>query len=221
MTNKSLILGVVALCALPAASLAQVPLISENFDELTPATSFNNVLGPFFTGVVSRVAGNRNGSAGFNYCLQAPPATNNCAQFSGFNGSVTSIPVTLRPNTAYLLSYDLFGDRTITTAGNTVNAVVTLGPVGDPSEFYDQSYALTRFSTDGVVKNAVIMTASISVPTQAVLIFKGTSPHATHGSASVDDIVLTAAPEPATLGLLALGLLGGVGAGFAKRKRRN
>jgi hypothetical protein len=29
------------------------------------------------------------------------------------------------------------------------------------------------------------------------------------------------APEPATLGLMALGLLGGAGAGFARRKRRN
>jgi hypothetical protein len=32
---------------------------------------------------------------------------------------------------------------------------------------------------------------------------------------------VTAAPEPATLGLIVLGLLGGAGAGFAGRKRRN
>jgi hypothetical protein len=220
MTNKSLILGVVALCALPAAALAQVPLLSENFDTRMPGTTN---FGPFFTGVNAIVRGNiLNGApfqSGPNFCLQSPPP-NNCAAFSGFNGSMTSIPVTLEPGNNYLLSYALFGDRTVTTVGNTINALVTLGPVGDPSEFYDQSYTLTQFSTAGVVKNAVIL-PSVSVPTQAVLIFKGTDPHSGRGSASVDDIVLTEAPEPATLGLLALGLLGGAGAGFVRRKRRS
>jgi hypothetical protein len=132
---------------------------------------------------------------------------------------MTSIPVTLEPGTNYLLSYDLFGNRTIATPTNIINAVVTLGPVGNPSEFYNQSYALTQLSTAGVVKNAFIV-PSISGPTQALLIFRGTDPHSGAGNASVDDIVLTA-PEPATLGLLALGLLGGAGAGFVRRKRAN
>jgi len=49
MMNKSIILGAVALCALPAAGQAQtVTLLNENFEELTPQLAATQV-GAFHT----------------------------------------------------------------------------------------------------------------------------------------------------------------------------
>jgi hypothetical protein len=55
--RKHLILGVVALCALPAAAFAQV-LIEENFNEIPTRTPlFSGPIGPDFTGTNVRIVG--------------------------------------------------------------------------------------------------------------------------------------------------------------------
>jgi hypothetical protein len=64
----------------------------------------------------------------------------------------------------------------------------------------------------------------ITVPTtvrreSVFLLFKGTGDVNRTAGMVIDNILLVGAPEPATLGLMALGLLGG--AAFAGRKRRN
>jgi hypothetical protein len=55
----------------------------------------------------------------------------------------------------------------------------------------------------------------VTTPEMVQLIFKASGPAGNNG-AVLDNVYL--APEPATLGLMALGLLG---AGFAGRKRRS
>jgi hypothetical protein len=208
MTNKSLILGIVAVCALPAASQAQV-LINENFDTLTPGTVPNGAkVGPDFTGTNVVIVGPAN-----NHGSCRPPASGNCLALQNHTGSLVSVPVTLLGGHTYDLSFDVQGNSLVPNTTSST-ATVTLG------SFFDRTFTLTN----GSPTDFMSVIDPITVPTSmsrlsVVLAFNGTgsaSESRTNGTV-IDNILLVAAPEPATLGLLVLGLFG---AGFAGRKRR-
>jgi hypothetical protein len=102
MTKKSLILGVVTLCALPAAAFAQV-LINENFNELMPRSVPNGTMINDFTYHLVTINGNINGSNAPLACtIFANP--NNCAHFNGVSGTLTSKSLSLAPGDYVLAS---------------------------------------------------------------------------------------------------------------------
>jgi hypothetical protein len=201
MTNKSLILGVVTLCALPAASQAQV-LLSENFNELATTAPMVVVgpaaVGPDFTGIRFQITG-----------ACTAPASGHCLILNGgaTANSLTSKMITLQPGN-YSLSFDALGN--INAAAGTTNVLeVALGS-------FTHDITLTNNRPPG----SAAYSHTITVPsTETVdLMFKGVGTIGANGPI-IDNIRLAGVPEPATLGLMAFGLLG---AGlFAGRKRRN
>jgi hypothetical protein len=202
MTKKSLILGVVTLCALPAAAFAQV-LINENFDELTPGAVPNGTMINAFTYTNVSINGNINGAHAPAACtIFANP--NNCANFNGVSGVLTSKSLSLAPGD-YVLSYDV-AKATATSATSTLTGTLagfSVATTLSPGHVADISRGLI-----------------VTTPETVTLRFAASGPGG-NGGISLDNIFLASAPEPATLGLLALGLLGGAVAGFARRKRRN
>jgi hypothetical protein len=213
MTNKSLILGLVVLCALPAATQAQV-LLSENFNELTPANvntpGPNAPVGPDFFGTNFRILGPGVGGA-----TCGGPAFGNCLVLNGTTGVLTSKPVTLEPG-SYFLSFELMGNRNA-AEGTTNHVTVSLGPSVSRGFLYDDPFALPNRISHTTVTDHLI---TVSTPMSVELIFTSTGTLGANGTV-VDNISLAAAPavpEPATLGLMVLGLLG---AGIVRRKRTN
>jgi hypothetical protein len=69
----------------------------------------------------------------------------------------------------------------------------------------------------------VTQVITVATPDNVVLEFAGTGTVSRTAGMIVDNVLLTGTPtpEPATLGLMALGLLGGAVAGFAKRKPKS
>jgi hypothetical protein len=209
MNTKQLISGVVALCALPAAGWAGTTLLNENSNELTPGLTQTSV------GVFSAINGTNIdivGGAVFGSLCVAPEAVN-CVDLDGSGGKSQGIlqtksPFTLQPGVNYSLSFDLIGSQRGLTTSTTVN----FGP-------YSQTFILTSGNdTSGVVSNALV---TVTVPTSAFLTVASNTPG--NVGALLDDVLVTSSspvttgvPEPATLGLLVLGL---AGIGFARRKR--
>jgi hypothetical protein len=115
---------------------------------------------------------------------------------------LTSIPVTLEAGKAYFLSFDIVGNS---IAGGTSVTTVTLGSA------FDQTFTLNNSPTvqSDMVSEVLRPTSNMTTD----LVFHGAGANRTNGML-IDNISL-AVPEPATLGLMALG------AGFAGRKRRN
>jgi hypothetical protein len=101
------------------------------------------------------------------------------------------------------LSFDLLGNPS-TPPGLETTTTVTLGSV------YNHTFMLGPTDITDVAHYFEVTT-----PEMVQLIFKASGPAGNNG-AVLDNVYL--APEPATLGLMALGLLG---AGFTVRKRRN
>jgi hypothetical protein len=199
--RKHLILSAVALCALPAAGQAQV-LLEENFNEIPTQTPvFSGPIGPDFTGTNVRIVGTIPTPVAPSLCRY--PASGNCLNFAGTSGVLTSKSVELEPGHAYGLIFDLLGNPT-TPAGLETTTTVTLGSI------YNHTFMLGPTDTAGVADYFTVPT-----PEMVQLIFRASGPAGNNG-AVLDNIYL--APEPATLGLMVLGLLGG---GFARRKRRH
>jgi hypothetical protein len=220
MTNKSLILGVVALCALPMAGYAQTTtLLSENFNELTPMLGATDV-GAFETidnaaGVMTNVD-LIGGSVFGDLCMS--PATLNCVDLNGTAGRGppgsdprgilrSRMSFTLKPGLVYTLSFVLNGDP---AGAFDTSTTVTFG--GKASTF--------NLPPDH--RGTTTIEIKPSEPTPTFITFA--SNQSGNVGSILDDVLLTsspisAVPEPATLGLMVLGLLGGVG--LAGRKRRN
>jgi hypothetical protein len=224
MTKKSLILGVVALCALPAAGQAQTTtLLRETFDEarLFPMLGATDV-GAFETidnaaGVMTNV--DLIGGHLFGH-LCASPATLNCVDLNGTagRGPPGSDPQgILRSKTSFALKPGFV---------YTLRFVLN----GDPAAVFDTSTTVTfagKASTFNLPPDHR-GTSTIEIkPTEPTTTFITFASNQSGNIGSIlDDVFLTsspisAVPEPATLGLLVLGLLGGAGAGFARRKRSN
>jgi hypothetical protein len=126
---------------------------------------------------------------------------------------LTSTTVTLDPEVRYVLSFDLVGNGA-TGAATTSVTTVKLGPAGS---LFDHVYTLNNGSPTSATE--VTQTFTVTMPETVNLVFSGTGISRTAGMV-VDNVSLTGipTPEPATLGLMVLGLLGAVG--FAKRKRQ-
>jgi hypothetical protein len=123
----------------------------------------------------------------------------------------------LEAGTTYLLSFDAFGNAGVASGNTAQNELrVTLG------DDFNGSTGMTFTLSNHPVSGGHDVFSIVPTSTQSVqLMFSSHSTGIGNQGPVLDDIVLTAAPEPATLGLLALGLLGGAGAGFARRKRPN
>jgi hypothetical protein len=190
--RKHLILSVVALCALPAAAQADTILFSENFDTVPLGTNTMDA-GPNFNVTSGNVDILSN-----NLCVPAGPP-NHCLDMNGNLGPATLVSSTnmgLQPGEYALLSFQLTGSSVATTTevmfGN-YDQTFNLGPNGEETVFRQR--------------------ADITAPNQ-LLTFKSLTPG--DAGAILDDVLVV--PEPATLGLMVLGLLGG---GLARRKRPN
>jgi hypothetical protein len=206
MTNKSLILGIVAVCALPAASQAQM-LLNENFDSLTPSMEFSGPVGSSFMGTRVSIAGGT-----FNAGVCRSPAFGHCLYMNNSLGSLTPVPVTLVGGHTYDLSFDLVGNS-LTGATTTSEVTVTLGSL------FDHTFTLANGTPIDFKRVIDPITVPATVRRESVfLLFKGTGDVNRTAGMVIDNILLVGAPEPATLGLLTLGLLG---AGFAGRKLKN
>jgi len=198
---KQLVPWFLALCALPAASQADV-LLDENFNELTPENNAVDV-GAFkaqfgLSSSVDIVSG-----------AECPaPASGNCVQLNGsgppMRFGVLQSKMSFSPGT-YFVSFDLINPSDIATS-----ATVTLG---ETRELFQLP---AHDETTGVVKNADFTVGSIGSP-QLVISSGGFNI-----GAILDNVIVSTTPvgvgvpEPATLGLLALGI---AGVGFATRRR--
>jgi hypothetical protein len=208
MTKKSLIVGVVTLCALPVAGHAQV-LLNENFNEQATTPGTGLVVGPVTIGDFTALRFRILGPAGTSPHCRAP-LSGNCLLLNGgaSPNSLTSKKVTLEPGVSYFLSFDAIGNP---NASNNM-LTVTLGPGGS---LFDKTIPLatgsSTFTEDQLIRVSTMETAD--------LVFRGSGTIGANGPI-IDNIVLEV-PEPATLGLMALGLLGGAVAGFARCKRPN
>jgi hypothetical protein len=175
-------------------SVSKADGISENFNELPTSLNATNI-GAFHvtSGTVDVVGGSLFG----NLC--ASPESGNCVDLDGNNGQagqISSAKLTLTPG-VYTLSFDLLGSQRYGVATSTT---VTLGSL------YDQTFLLgSNDLTDGIVN----ITIDVTTTTVTQLIFTSNTPG--YYGALLDNVTLTdpvATPEPATLSLLGVGLLG-------------
>jgi PEP-CTERM motif len=188
-------LGLMTLCAfllLPVVSRADI--LSENFNTVTPSLNATSPVGAFTVtpGTSVDVVG---GALYGSLCVA--PESGNCVDLdgtstSGVPGQLSSALLTLTPGT-YTLSFDLIGSQ----RGVTDSTTVTLGSL------YDQTFVLASGDdTTGIVSDTFTVTST----TDAQLIF--TSNTRGNVGSLLDNVDLVATPEPATLSLMAIGLLG-------------
>jgi hypothetical protein len=215
MANKSLILGVVVLCALPAASPAQV-LLTENFDSVPVMASSRTTetIGQF---TATNFGISRQPMPGVSGICRPPAASGHCLVLFNQTGTFVSQPVMVVEGETYLLTASLQGNS---LSGSTLNSAteVTIAPVGSRTDLFTDSAVLAN----GSPLVSRIVTGRFTAPRSedVVLSFTGVPGSGERAAGMViDNILLTSAPEPATLGLMVLGVLAGVG--LAGRKRRN
>ena len=198
MKKLSFCLTLSALCIFPASAYSATTLLSENFNELTPALTVTSV------GAFSAIGGTNvdivGGALFGSLCVS--PASGNCVDMDGSNGNSQGIlqsnsSFSLSPGTNYFLSFDLLGS----SRGNTASTTVTFGP-------YSQTFVLASDDvTSGVVSNLLI-----TVPTSTVTNLTFTSNTPGNVGNILDNVLITssassATPEPSSFVLLGLGLL--------------
>jgi hypothetical protein len=203
-----LLASLLAVSILPAAGQAAT-LLDENFNELTPMLAVTSA-GAFSTinGTNVDIVG---GALFGNLCVA--PEGGNCIDMDGSGGLSQGVlrsntAFTLEPGVNYFLSFDLIGSQ----RGNTASTTVSFGP-------YDKTFTLASGDVSGGIVSDLRVT--VSKPTTTYLMFTSNTP----GNVGnlLDNVLVTSGspvsgvPEPATLGLLALGF---AGVGFARRQRR-
>ena len=203
---KSSLVARAALAALLIASAAPAlhaaPILSENFDELTAALDVTNV-GAFHA--INGTNVDIVGGSLFGY-LCAAPESGNCVDLGGSGGNpvgqlALASTLNLAPGT-YLLSFDLIGSG----RGLDSSTTVTFG-----------SYTNTFLLSSGDVTSGIVVNQAVTItggPTQLTFVNNG---QANNIGALLDNVTIDAAgtavtPEPASLTLLATGLLGAAGA---------
>ena len=195
---KQLVPWFLALCALPAATQAAV-LLDENFNELTPQNNAVSV------GALEAVAGLPDSVDIVSGAECAPPESGNCVQMNGQGFGRLQSRLVFQPG-QYFLSFDLIGSSVVT------NTTVSLG---DARLVFKLQPGDT---TSGIVKNELVTVDSIGSPR----LFIASNTFGAVG-ALLDNVVVSTTPvgvgvpEPATLGLLALGI---AGLGLAGRRKR-
>lgn len=199
LSAKSLLTGLSVICL--TSALHAAPILSENFDALTPTLSVTSA-GSFSTinGTnVDVVGGSLFGS------LCAGPESGNCVDLGGSEGNAVGQLVsslTLAAGT-YNLSFDLIGSG----RGQDTSTTVTFGD-------YSQTFLLSS----GDVTSGVVINQSVTVPAGTSLLeFVNNGGGDPNIGALLDNVTISPAgtavtPEPGTLTLLATGLFGAAGA---------
>ena len=197
--KRSLIVCALALCAVPM-SLHAATILSENFNELTPTLATTHA------GVFNAINGTNVdvvGGSNFGY-LCSGPESGNCVDMGGSGGNALgNLQLATSLNLAagtYDLSFDLIGSQ----RGATTSTTVSFGT-------YSQTFILASGDmTSGVVNTMVSVTGG---STQLSFVNNGYPGDSANIGALLDNVSVTSAvPEPASLGLVASGLLGLAGA---------
>jgi len=134
-------------------------------------------------------------------CVPAT-ASNGCVELDGTApATLQSGPIKLEGGYPYFLSFELTGSQLNNRATMTQ---VSFGP-------FSHTYEL---AANDLTSGLVSMVLSVPKDEITRVTFKSLTPGAT--GAILDDVLVARVPEPATLGLMVLGVLG---AGFSGRKR--
>lgn len=196
-------LCIAALCAAPASFAGPIALTNEGFEEPSQGQGFSYLVGQTVGGWTF---GGGSGIAANNSAFNVSQAPGNQAGFLQGQGSTISQTFNF---TGGLFFVDFLAEFRNGYGGNTINVLIdnqklTFGG----ADAFAPSTGLTFSSYKS---DALSLAAG-----QHVLTFAGTSPQ--DYTTFIDNVSVSAVPEPGTLALFAIGVLG---AGALRRRRKS